>query len=95
MTNSTRQVYSRFSGRLGETVAASIQSRHPARTLSAAELDSLTGEHLRGISVDEYGVWTCYPWSSRLVHLLGEREFAELRTNHNRYMPESERGINC
>jgi len=46
-----------------------IQSRHPARKLTAAELDSLTGEHLRGVAPDEYGVWAYYPWSRRLVHL--------------------------
>jgi molybdopterin/thiamine biosynthesis adenylyltransferase/nitroreductase len=62
-----------------------IQSRHPERKLTAAELDSLTGEHLRGVALDEYGVWAYYPWSRRLVHLLEEDEFAELRTNRNRY----------
>jgi molybdopterin/thiamine biosynthesis adenylyltransferase/nitroreductase len=62
-----------------------MQSRHPARKLTAAELDSLTGEHLRGVAPGEYGVWAYYPWSRRLVHLLEEEEFAELRTNRNRY----------
>jgi molybdopterin/thiamine biosynthesis adenylyltransferase len=61
-----------------------IQSRNPAGTISAAALDSLTGEHLRGASLDVYGVWAYYPWSTRLVHLLDEDEFVELRTNRNR-----------
>jgi hypothetical protein len=31
----------------------------------------------------EYGVWAYYAWSNRLVHLLDEAEFVELRTNRN------------
>src|ERR1051326_6852902 len=62
-----------------------IQSRHPARPLSAAERESLAREHVRGVPLEEYGVWAWYPWSGRLVHLLDEPEFAELRTNRNRY----------
>lgn len=34
---------------------------------------------------EEYGVWVYYPWSTRLVHLLDEAEFIELRTNRNKY----------
>jgi hypothetical protein len=30
-----------------------------------------------------YGVWVYYPWSARLVHLLDEAEFVEVRTNRN------------
>jgi hypothetical protein len=63
----------------------SIQSRHPAGALSATELNSLTGEHLRGIPADGYGVWACYPWSRRLVHLLDGQEFVKLRKNRTRY----------
>jgi len=62
-----------------------IQSQQPARTLSATELDSLTREHLCGLPLYEYGAWVYYPWSGRLVHLLDAPEFAELRTNRNRY----------
>jgi molybdopterin/thiamine biosynthesis adenylyltransferase len=29
------------------------------------------------------GVWVFYPWSGRLVHLLDEAEFVEVRTNRN------------
>jgi molybdopterin/thiamine biosynthesis adenylyltransferase/nitroreductase len=62
-----------------------IQSRHPARTLLPTEMDSLIREHLCGLSIDEYGTWVYYPWSRRIVHLLHEEEFVELRTNRNRY----------
>ena len=33
----------------------------------------------------DYGVWVHYPWSRRLVHLVREEEFIELRTSRNRY----------
>src|SRR5207253_859960 len=41
--------------------------------------------HLGTTSIEEYGVWIFFPWSGRLVHLLDEEEFVELRTNRNMY----------
>src|SRR5690606_25672346 len=40
---------------------------------------------LAGADPYEYGVWVYYPWSHRLVHLLDEKEFVEVRTNRNQY----------
>src|SRR5207248_8222908 len=62
-----------------------IVTRYPAKKVSTSELESLTREHLGNAAVDEYGVWVYYPWSGRLVHLLDEPEFIELRTNRNQY----------
>jgi molybdopterin/thiamine biosynthesis adenylyltransferase len=62
-----------------------MKTRHPKDKLPPAELQRLADEHLRGVPEREYGVWVYYPWSRRLVHLLGEDEFAELRTNRNYY----------
>jgi molybdopterin/thiamine biosynthesis adenylyltransferase len=62
-----------------------VRTRNPNRKLTAAELDCLTREHLGDGSPDEYGIWFYYPWSNRLVHLLEESEFVELRTNRNCY----------
>jgi hypothetical protein len=62
-----------------------IRSRHPERKLTAAELDSRVTEHFGNSPGEHYGTWFYYPWSSRLVHLLDESEFVELRTNRNRY----------
>ncbi len=62
-----------------------IRTRNPGRKLVAAELDSLAVQHLGNRSSEEYGVWFYYPWSNRLVHLLDESEFIELRTNRNLY----------
>src|SRR5215469_15304693 len=62
-----------------------IRTRLPGRKLSAEELDALTRDHLSNRPIDEYGVWAYYGWSGRLVHILNEAEFIELRTNRNRY----------
>jgi molybdopterin/thiamine biosynthesis adenylyltransferase len=39
---------------------------------------------LDGIPLAIYGRWVYYPWSRRLLHLLPEEEFRELRTSSNR-----------
>ena len=62
-----------------------IRSRHPSQKIAPADLDSLATEHLGSTAADEYGLWFYYPWSMRLVHLMDESEFVELRTNRNRY----------
>lgn len=62
-----------------------LKTRHPTRKLSTADLDGLVRSCLDGWPADHYGVWVYYPWSRRLVHLLDEAEFTELRTNRNRY----------
>lgn len=37
-----------------------------------------------GPSPDTYGRWAWYPWSARLVHVLPEPEFRQVRTDRNR-----------
>ncbi|XXX74205.1 Rv1355c family protein [Sorangium sp. So ce134] len=67
-----------------------VKTRHPSRTLDAREIARLVEEHLRGAPRQAYGVWVHYPWSNRLVHLLDEAEFVELRTNRNKYKISAE-----
>lgn len=62
-----------------------IRTRHPDRRLSAEENHLLVAAHLGDTPLHEYGVWVYYPWSKRLVHLLPENEFIELRTSRNKY----------
>jgi molybdopterin/thiamine biosynthesis adenylyltransferase/nitroreductase len=62
-----------------------LQSRHPSGKLTPAKLDALVAKYLDGIPLSAYGIWVYYPWSARLVHVLDEAEFVELRTNRNRY----------
>jgi len=49
------------------------------------KIEELITEHLKGISFEQYGLWVFYPWSKKLVHIVYEDEFIELRTIRNRY----------
>lgn len=73
-------VYDEIGGQLRDL----IRTRHPQRRLASHELDQALNRHLAGRDLRTYGAWVYYPWSRRLVHLLDEAEFAELRTNRNR-----------
>ncbi len=61
-----------------------IKSRNPTRNFTSADYPELIGQHLSGSSADSYGVWVFYPWSRRVVHMLDEVEFIELRTAANK-----------
>jgi hypothetical protein len=62
-----------------------LKSRNPGKRPSAEELNILVKDYLNKTLPEEYGVWVYYPWSSRLIHLLDEAEFIEVRTNRNQY----------
>ncbi len=72
-----------------------MATRHPRQTLSAEKTHQLIDEHLEGVSLEAYGVWVYYSWSGRLVHLLPEAEFVELRTDRNKYKitPDEQRRL--
>src|SRR5205814_1258580 len=57
----------------------------PAVKIKPDEYPALINSYLAGQHINEYGVWVYYPWSKRLVHLLNEEEFIEVRTNRNQY----------
>ncbi len=52
--------------------------------LNKEEMQEAVEKHLNGIDIKEFGVWVYYPWRNIVVHLLGEHEFAEVKTNRNR-----------
>jgi molybdopterin/thiamine biosynthesis adenylyltransferase len=62
-----------------------IKSLNPARKLTQEELKNGVEKHLSGTNIQHYGVWVYYPWANRLIHLLDEAEFIEVRTNRNQY----------
>lgn len=69
-----------------------IKLRHPKLKLTPEQLQQKIEEHLNGIELNKYGVWVHYPWLNKVVHLLDEDEFVEVRTNRNQYKitPEEE-----
>lgn len=62
-----------------------IRIRHPKKRLSAAETEQKYREWAEGKDINTEGVWVYYPWSERLLHLVDEAEFIELRTSRNQY----------
>ncbi len=61
-----------------------IKCKNPSKKLKQEEIKQLIDVHLNAVKLDDYGVWVFYPWSKKLVHLLGEDEFIEVRTNRNK-----------
>jgi molybdopterin/thiamine biosynthesis adenylyltransferase/nitroreductase len=53
--------------------------------LPPTALASAVEKQFDGKPTDEYGCWVYYPWANKLVHLLGEQEFAIVRTNRNKH----------
>lgn len=71
-----------------------IKSLNPSYKFSKQELSDATARRLEGIDSNFYGVWVYYPWANRLVHILDEEEFIEVRTNRNQYkITKEERAI--
>jgi hypothetical protein len=62
-----------------------MRCRYPRLKSNSPEMEMTIFSHLNQVSLEEYGVWVYYPWSKKLVHLLDEEEFIEVRTNRNLY----------
>lgn len=62
-----------------------IRSRYPFLNLTDDDLEKRVTDYLKEESLEEYGVWVFYPWSNRLLHILDEKEFIEVRTNRNKH----------
>ncbi len=62
-----------------------MKIKNPQRRFTAEELKNEALAHLGDVPAEQYGVWVYYPWSNRLVHLLDEKEFIEVRTSRNQY----------
>lgn len=80
-SNPGLQVYDTLSSQVHDL----IRIRHPDPRMTERDIKSLAEKHLGGARSRDYGVWVYYPWSRRLVHVVDEAEFIELRTNRNRY----------
>ena len=62
-----------------------IKYKTPSKKFSNSELEVETKKHLSTTDINDYGVWVYYPWSNRLVHILDEQEFVDIRTSRNQY----------
>lgn len=75
---------------IAEQIRELVATRDPRRKLPGPELDARVAAHVGDVPLYEYGTWVYYPWSRRLVHVLPEPEFRELRSSRNRYKITSE-----
>lgn len=62
-----------------------LKTRHPAAIYPPGALEAEVQAYLGGVPAEQYGVWVFYPWLGKIVHLLPEAEFVELRTSRNRH----------
>ncbi len=74
-------VFDELSGQVEEYV----KSKNPKTVFGKTALTDAAKLHIGQTPAEEYGVWVFYPWSNRLVHILDEEEFVEVRTNRNQY----------
>ncbi len=74
-----------FHDEIDEQLKDLIKCQNPSRRITEDDYKDLIKSHINGHDIFEYGVWVYYPWSKRLVHLLDESEFIEVRTNRNQY----------
>jgi molybdopterin/thiamine biosynthesis adenylyltransferase len=59
--------------------------RNPHQKLDKNQLNEHFAEWSKTNDAKTYGVYAYYPWSNRLIHLLDEAEFIELRTSRNKH----------
>lgn len=67
-----------------------LKSRNPTQRFSEEEWKKEIAAFLGETPIEDYGVWVYYPWLNKLIHLLDEEEFIEVRTNRNKYKLTSE-----
>jgi tRNA A37 threonylcarbamoyladenosine dehydratase len=60
-----------------------IKCKNPSKKFTPTELESEIISHIGTLSIYEYGVWVYYPWTNRVVHILDEEEFIDVRTSRN------------
>lgn len=62
-----------------------IKMKSPAVKIKQEDYPGLITSHLAENDIDTYGVWVYYPWNRRLIHMLDQEEFIQVRSNRNQY----------
>lgn len=62
-----------------------LKLRSPKVKFTEASLHQEVVNYLSDKDKKEYGIWAYYPWLEKLVHILSEPDFIEVRTNRNHY----------
>ncbi|MEV4947160.1 ThiF family adenylyltransferase [Streptomyces sp. NPDC053755] len=75
-----REVHDRIDAQLEELVGC----RFPGESFGPAALERAVADARGSLPPDAYGTWVWYPWSGRLVRVLPEDAFRQVRTDRNR-----------
>lgn len=59
-----------------------VMSRNPSG-IEGSDLKSQMEKVYNGVAPEDFGIWVFYGWSNKLVHILPQEDFIELRTNRN------------
>ncbi|MET3113672.1 molybdopterin/thiamine biosynthesis adenylyltransferase/nitroreductase [Pedobacter sp. CG_S7] len=62
-----------------------LKGLNPKKVFEDNELDAAIKNHLKGVDSNLYGVWVYYPWLEKVVHILDEQEYIQVRTNRNKH----------
>lgn len=73
------QIFDSIESQIEELIKCLKPGISPSESKNAAKV------HRGSTSLHDYGVWVYYPWSEKLVHILGEEEFVVVRTNRNKH----------
>ncbi len=74
-----------FIDTLDAQLADLLRTRRPDQTMGQHEIQQAVRTFLSENGGNRYGVWAYFPWSGRVVRLLPEAEFVELRTSRNQH----------
>ncbi|PCJ26328.1 MAG: hypothetical protein COA97_05975 [Flavobacteriales bacterium] len=80
-SNPSIEILDEIKGQLEEL----LKLKNPKKKFTTDELKQEIKKHLNNTPIKSYGVWVYYPWLNKLIHLLAENEFIEVRTNRNQY----------
>lgn len=62
-----------------------MKIRNPTKRLTTEESEEQIHAYLGDIPMEKFGIWVYYSWIDRLVHLVDEVDFIELRTSRNQH----------
>ncbi len=84
-----------FVDRIEMQVRDLLKAKSAGKPLSAEELDKRVKSFFETRDKFSYGNWVYYPWKNIVVHLLGEEDFIEVRTQRNKYKitPEEQESL--
>ncbi len=78
--NPNIKIYDEIEGQLREL----IKAENPSIKFKPKDYSNEIKKRIQDQELSEYGVWVFFEWSCRMVHLLPEEDFINLRTSANR-----------